>query len=192
MSSETSKLEIANQALAHLGQEPLLTYTDESSNGNAIRTFYNTARIALLEEGNWSFATERVSLAPASPVPEFGYTNKFLLPADFLNVDELLDSGNSPIKNYKIERGHLLADKTEIRLVYVSKDVSEGDFSGKFAELLAFKLASLSAYRILKSVTEAKQRVELFETQLFATLSNDDSGDSENKVVNSPTWTEEV
>lgn len=147
-----TKLEVVNQALARLGQEPLLSYdASDDRNATIIRQFYETAKEYVLKLMDPAFATYRASLAQISPAPSFGWTYWYQLPSNFLSIQEVFDATGAPVSKYRLERDRLLTNYGTINIVY-TKNVDEGaGFTPEFVSLLYMKLATDIAYPITLS-----------------------------------------
>jgi hypothetical protein len=187
MAITTTQLEIANMALILLGQEPLLSFDKDSRNGRAVRAFFEAARVGVLEDGQWSFATKRVVLAPDETPPAFGWDQQFTLPSDFLKEQFVLNDLNSNIK-YRIESGKLLTDSTAPKLIYTWNQTDYSKYTAKFIELLAYKLAAKCAYQATNSRSEEQALFSAYSELLIETMSSDSIGDGEEKVVQESTW----
>jgi hypothetical protein len=187
MAITTTQLEIANMALILLGQEPLLSFDKDSRNGRAVRAFFEAARVGVLEDGQWSFATKRVVLAPDKTPPAFGWDQQFTLPSDFLKEQFVLNDYDSNIK-YRIESGKLLTNSTAPKLIYTWNQTDYSKYTAKFIELLAYKLAAKCAYQATNSRSEEQALFSAYSELLIETMSSDSIGDGEEKVVQESTW----
>lgn len=191
MTISITQKEIADMALALLGQESLSTYEENSRNGRAIRKFYSLSRIAALEDGKWSFATKRATLAPTVAAPEFDWTSKFTLPSDFLRIQHVRSSSGtnlSPDIDFTIENGELLCDKDTIRVIYTFDQTDLTKYTAKFLELFAAKLAAKACYEITQSRSEERQMNDNYRIMLVEALSGDDKGDGEPDTEETSTW----
>lgn len=187
MAVTVTKLEVANQALALLGQEPLLSFDKDSRNGRVIRLFFETARIAVLEDNHWSFASKRALPSPDTIVPLFGWTQQFTLPGDFLKEQFVLDGSDCNI-DYRIESGKLLTNTTTPRLIYTWDQQDYSRYSAKFIELLAYKLAAKCAYQVTNSRQEEQALFNAYSELLIETMSSDSIGPGEERVVQESNW----
>ena len=187
MAITTTQLEIANMALILLGQEPLLSFDKDSRNGRAVRAFFEAARVGVLEDAHWSFATKRVVLAPDAEAPAFGWANQFTLPSDFLKEQFILNGSDSNV-TYRIESGKLLTNITEPRLIYTWNQTDYSRYTAKFIELLAYKLAAKCAYQATNSRSEEQALFNAYSALLIETMSSDSIGDGEERVVQESAW----
>lgn len=187
MPISVTQKEIADMALARLGQESLSSYDANTRNGRAIRKHYNLAVLGALEDGVWSFATKRQVLSPLSSSPAFGWLYAFELPSDFLKEQIVRDDGDAEL-DYVIEGESLLCDDNVVRLIYTYNNTSISTWSAKFVECLVLKLAALAAYEITGSRSEANSLNDAYKIALFEALSNDSKGDGEPYVTQDNSW----
>ena len=88
----SSKTEIANMAISHLGigKEIANLGIEKSEEAKACRRFYETAKTGVLVDLDWSFATKFVvlNLITAAPSLEWAYSYKY--PVDCINMRRIL------------------------------------------------------------------------------------------------------
>lgn len=179
--------QIADIALAHLGQESLSVYTEDTRNGRAIRKYYDLARQVVLESSKWPFAVKRVVLSPVVGSPAFEWTYTFGLPSDLIKINEVWDTSNSSIE-YEREGPNLLCNSDTIRLKYTYNNETIADYTAKFVDAMALKLAAAACYEITGSRTEAQSLEEQFSVKLFEAKSSSDRGTNTLQVVDNSTW----
>jgi hypothetical protein len=99
-----SEVDIANLALAHLGDDATVASIDPpegSVQAEHCARFYPMARDALLEMHPWNFATRRIAGAEVTPL-DTGWQYAYAMPSNALNVFAVLPPGalddyNSPL-----------------------------------------------------------------------------------------------
>ena len=187
MAISTTKLEVANMALSLLGQEPLVTFDANTRNGRTIRLFFEAARVGALEDGGWSFSTKRQVLSPLASSPAFGWVYEFSLPSDFLKEQFVYDT-NAEDVDYRVESGKLLTDVNVIKLIYTWDQQDYSEYSAKFIELFAYKLAAKCAYQVTRSRSEEQALLTAYSALLVETMSNDSIGDGEDRVKQDSVW----
>lgn len=110
----------------------------------------------------WQFASARATLSTLGDVPDFGFSNSFALPADFLRVIEV----NEGDEQFRLERGSILSDSSEIRLRYVY-DFNEDEFPDPlFCETLSCYLGYDISYALTQSSEVQVRMFELFNKAL--------------------------
>lgn len=91
MAAGDSKTGIANQALAMLSEEPIVSLDppDNLKRARVMAQFYEPSRRAMLAAHPWRCAKRQVQLAAAAQIPAFTYGAAFPAPADFIRFYEL-------------------------------------------------------------------------------------------------------
>jgi len=154
----SSKTEIANMAISHLGigKEIANLETEQSSEASACRRFYDSARKAVLGDIYWSFATKfaTLNLIESSPNDEWDYSYRY--PTDCLDFRRILSGMRQDTANSRII--YKLGQDTSGRLIYTDQENAEAEYTvnvedpGLFTEefilALSFRLASYIAPRI--------------------------------------------
>lgn len=149
MARVTTKTGIANIALSLLKVDAVTSIDPPDSRSKAAKKaaqWYDESRREVLADHTWNFAMKRAQLPAAAEAPAFGYTNKFLLPADYVRVATIGDELN-PETEYTVEDGYILTDLAapiDLRYVFDQEDVTK--YSPKFIQCLARKLATHLAY----------------------------------------------
>lgn len=141
-----SKIQIVNQALVGLGQEPIATFED-SVYGTIAATFWPGAVSAVLRGHPWNFASRRQVLPKNTVAPPFGYASAFVLPADCVRI---LDAGTN---DYKVEGRQILCNEASLAIRYVSDAINITEWDPIFCEALGLYLRWNMAYPITKSGT---------------------------------------
>lgn len=145
------KLEIANQALALVASNRLLDWTDDTPEGNAIRTFYETSKRAVLAAYPWRFARKRASLAAHSEPPAWGFKYQYSLPVGFITIHEI--ENLSPFEKWEVESNKLLINRAgPLNIIYVA-DVTESDIPDDVVKCMAAYLAAELALLLPESPT---------------------------------------
>lgn len=86
-------LAIANLALGWLGAEPIASLEDATRTAQLVNNAFSGLRDAVLEDRDWTFATDRRSLPADATSPAWGYTTRFLLPSAVLRVITCSNAG---------------------------------------------------------------------------------------------------
>jgi len=152
-----SRIEIANLALTHLGQPPVMALDDGSVAANTLNGLFEPAVAALLRSHVWNFAKARAVLPAMAQSPAFGYTTQYQLPSDCLRVVRV---GQYPqplgtTAYYSIEQGRILINHTgalPVQYVQMVKDASR--FDALFVDVLAARLALDACEKLTQSNTK--------------------------------------
>lgn len=170
-----SETEIANDALTDLGQETIMSRTDDNARARAVNAVLNSVRDKVLRVHRWNSAVKRSQLSKLSTGPVFGFTNAFQLPSDFLRLSSL-DNLNL---RFRIEHGVdgrvLVSDESAINLIYIARiiDVSQMDLgltaaiSARLAAEIALKL---TGSRVVQREMEQKYLNVLSEAMFIDSL----------------------
>ena len=84
-----SQTQICNLALGWLGQTLLTSINDPGTAARLCRDNFAGARDAVLEDHAWVFANARRKLSPDLIPPEFGFSQRFKIPADNIRILEV-------------------------------------------------------------------------------------------------------
>lgn len=147
----TSKTQIANRALAKLG-EPRISNIDtvDTKAAKTIRFMYDEIRDAMLTAYPWNFAMTRTQLAKDATAPSWGYNNRFQVPSDFLSLYKI---NNDP--DYRIEKGYILTDEgAPLKILYIARIENAGEYDPLFVEAFATRLAFEGCEQITQSNTK--------------------------------------
>lgn len=137
-----SVVEICNRALQKLGAARITSLTQDSVEARACNACYEVLRDAELRAHTWSFAITRATLAADAFAPDWGRTNAFQLPTDFLRVADDYPEDLDTHKDWLIEGRQIVTDDGDpIYLRYVKKVTDPNEMDPLFRELLSTKMA---------------------------------------------------
>lgn len=125
----TSKTEIANMSLAHLGQTKFLTNI-ESDTGTlvaVINRFYDTARKATLRDFPWPFSTKFLSLGlvEEDPTSEWGFSYQY--PSDCLKFRRILSGDRNDTHQSRVAYRQVYGDAGT--LIYTDWENAEAEYT---------------------------------------------------------------
>lgn len=151
-----SKLSIYNQALGHLGERTLASLSENREPRRVLDDYYNGVISHCLEQGNWKFAHVSKRLNASNSVePDFGFTEAFAKPEDFVRLSRISESADLelPLLSYREENGFWYADTTPIYVEFVSDSASLGGFdlsrwTQSFEDYVIARLARQAVTRI--------------------------------------------
>ena len=156
-----SKVEIANLALMHVGDNVIISFSDGTAAANTINTVYETVRDAVLRDHTWNFAIKQATPSLDATAPIYGFNNRFDMPTDLLRLIEI---ENNP--KYKIEGRFILTDSNPINIKYVYKNETVTEYDSMFVQALAVRLAATIAERLTQSSTLAEELMGLYRLHL--------------------------
>ena len=174
--------ELCNQALALVGGSLIDSLQASSTESRLCNLYYPTARVAVLNSNEWTFARKRVQLdaiSPAEPVP--GFANTFLLPDDTLRVTKVSHSPDHLDMHRVVydltvnEEGLkiIAARESIIYIKYIFNQDNFEMFSESFVLALAYKMATLLAIPIAHSSTLKASLDTAFEAHRKEAAAND-------------------
>lgn len=161
----TSKVELCNLALSHLGNYGTVGDIDTPSNDKEIifAQWYDITRQGLLKSVMPNFALARRAVSQLPTDPAFGYANAFEYPSDCLKVLGLGNVDQRADYTYSVERvGTRLAivtdddweDGMELRFIEDVSDVNA--MSVEFKLLLSWVLAANVALPVTQDAVKSK------------------------------------
>lgn len=138
---------ICNRALGFLGQDQIISLTEDSEAARKCNLFYEDTRDSVLRSHPWNCALSRADLALDSTNPLFGFSKQFALPTDFLRVLETDDQ----TLIFKIEGLKLLADTDAVKILYIKRITDPNEFDVMLIDAISQRLAADIAYSITGS-----------------------------------------
>ncbi|WP_414488454.1 hypothetical protein [Stenotrophomonas maltophilia] len=154
MTETANAVTICSNALLSLGDRPIASFDEgQASYGDLDRAklcsaLYPQVRKSVLRSHPWNCAIRRVQLSPDAAPPAFGFTNRFLLPGDWLRTLAVGDRGVRI--DFRAEGRYLLSDAVVFPLTYIA-DVPENTWDAMLIDVMTGAMAARLAYPITKS-----------------------------------------
>lgn len=163
-------VDIANLALGYLGEQQIVSFTEDTREAKLCSLHYSNIKRALLESKRWSVARREQRLTRLTKKPVTRYQYVYQLPADYLRVLDVNavsepvvedsvtqpDLKSRPIRDFEIAGNELYTSAEYVSLTYTA-NVDESLLSDLFVQALAVKLAA----RIAPALGEARMAGEL-------------------------------
>lgn len=149
-----TKITIANNALAMLGDDPISDFNEGTVRASLVRDQYENVRDNCLRMLPWNCAIKRINMSPEVTAPLFGYAYQFVLPSDWLRT--LSISSKDDIVDFRMEGRKLLTDLQDLQLRYVYRNDDPSTYDAGLINVITYKLAEVLAYPITKSTTQAQ------------------------------------
>ena len=190
----TSKADICNMALCHLGAAPSVVSIDPPDGGAyAIHCarFYPIALSQLLCMP-WQFAMRRTALSLVDEDPNEQWLYSYTLPSSCVRAFTTLPSGatsdNEGIDF--IQEGQLIfCNEPDVSLMYTTSEVTSGNFSPMFAEALSRQLAYYLAAPVMKPAPAVLQGLQRIAQQsISSALAVDAMSRKQVPVDHKPVW----
>lgn len=174
----TSSAEICNLALNLLKAPPISSL--ENPKNEVERTcnlWYDPTRKEILRQHPWNFAKSRATLTRDTTAPAFGYSDKYLLPNDFVRLRFIGDEQDSLQKeDYDIEEDrYLLIDNNagSLQIGYIKDVVDVVRFDPLFVKCFSLTLAVNMSFGITgKTTVRTDLRNMLLEANMQARAVN--------------------
>lgn len=182
-----TRTDLANRALAHLGEEPITDIDDTTSTpARTCREFAGDVIDEVLRTHRWNCATARVALSELADAPAHGYERAYQLPADFLRLLEVNgEAWEASDEFHEIEAGEqLLTDASTAEIRYIRRiDVPE--FDPLLAKCAALALAVEIAIPLTKDAGKREAMQAAFDAALRRACKVDavETGTRENRPL---------
>lgn len=142
-----SQISICNSALGKVGAERISSIGQSVKSAELLNAIWDQVRDSVLRAHPWNFAIKRVTLAPNSTTPDFGYDFQYDKPNDCLRI---LDPDPDDV-DFQIEGDQILTDEATLDLRYIWRNEDESEWDSCFAEAFAWRLAREIAYSLTQS-----------------------------------------
>jgi hypothetical protein len=156
-----SKIDVASQALARLGEPSISSFEEDSDTAEKVNLLYETTILALFSSFDWSFAKTKTLLeidAAALPVNE--WTRGFLMPdlrtnrvGKPLGVYNSTSVGAGYVFQYEAHDRWIFTNETLCVLEYIRR-VPEIQWPGYFLQLAVEALAATLALPITENASK--------------------------------------
>ncbi|MDA3886150.1 MAG: hypothetical protein PF638_11210 [Candidatus Delongbacteria bacterium] len=147
-----NKTDIINIALLLAGEEEIADLDDTSKPATTAKVFWDLCLESLISRADWSWAVSLVTLAPDTTPPEFGYTQRFLLPDDFNHiVINIIEDPEEEEFDFRIFGEYLHFSGDSLELKYCSNITNVINMGPMAAEALSYLLASKIASALSSS-----------------------------------------
>lgn len=156
-----SQTEIVNLALTRLGQDRVISISDDVEAARVMRSLWDFTRDAVLAGYPWKFAIKRTSLPALSTAPAYGWARQFTVPEECLRLVQVGDDYvfyTGLLETFQLEGGVILTDEAApLRLRYVERVTNVGLWPVLFGRVVAMQLAIDACEKLTTS--SAKQGV---------------------------------
>lgn len=182
-----SKTDIANKALGHLGQDPIIDLdSDQSVKGSAIREIYDQTLEEVLRDFDWKFAIFRKDLNADGAYTPGDFSYRYILPTS-PKILRFLSIVNDTRAAYSLEANYLYTNLSTARIRYVGKVTDPTQFDATFVETFALKLAGVRGYKITMNQTLADNFLAKYE-KLKIDAQNTDSQEKQQTYQDDSLW----
>ncbi|MDD5348432.1 MAG: hypothetical protein PHT59_07455 [Candidatus Omnitrophica bacterium] len=162
-----STVEIANQALYNLGQNAIVSMTEDSTAARLCNGRFTYVRDSVVRAYPWNCAIRRAELAQSSDTPAWEYDYQYQLPTSpyclrVLTMEEQIDEGYK----YVIEGRYILTDADTCNIKYIAQLTDANDMDILLRETIAARLAAEIAFPLTGQKNIADAMWNLYERKL--------------------------
>lgn len=156
-----SQTEIVNLALTRLGQDRVISITDDVEAARVMRSLWDFTRDTVLAGYPWKFAIKRTSLPALADAPAYGWARQFTVPEECLRLVQVGDDYvfyTGMRETFQLEGGVIMTDEAApLQLRYVQRVTNVGLWPVLFGRVVAMQLAIDACEKLTSS--SAKQGV---------------------------------
>lgn len=156
-----SQTEIVNLALTRLGQDRVISITDDVEAARVMRSLWDFTRDTVLAGYPWKFAIKRTSLPALADAPAYGWARQFTVPEECLRLVQVGDDYvfyTGMRETFQLEGGVIMTDEAApLQLRYVQRVTNVGLWPVLFGRVVAMQLAIDACEKLTTS--SAKQGV---------------------------------
>ena len=195
-----SEIDIANLALAHLGDDASVASIDPpegSSQAEHCARFYPIARDSMLESHDWNFTIRRKTLAQLD-VSSFNRQFAYQKPADAIRIIQVLPAASSTendgveyeLSNTEDGTELILTDLEDATVRYTTRVSDTTKFSPLFVDALSWLLAAHLAGPVIKGdmgIAEAKRATQMY-LLLLSEAKRSDANQRNAPPEHTPEW----
>lgn len=183
----SSSTQICNIALSKIGEDTILSLSENSRSARICNLIYSDMRQAVLRSSHWNFAITRVELALLTTTPVYGFGHQFQLPSDMLKIIGTSYDSYNDVK-YHIEGDRLLTSESSISITYIKDFTDEGKFDPLFREALSARIAAEAAVFLTDDEPLHDRMMIEFQTKIaIARSANSQEGTP--RGLETTTWT---
>lgn len=149
MAGNTSKINLASNALLLLGDKPISSFEDTTTGAEVASNLYDSSYYFLLTTHRWRFSTKKQQLARLATKPKDEFSYKFKLPGDLVYLIK------ANVSDYEIYGTELFTNSSEVLVDYVYK-VEEDKLPHYFIKAFEYYLASQFAIPVTGDIQKAQ------------------------------------
>lgn len=172
---------LCSRALIRLGAAPITSFADGTAESEIAGALYGPTRDALLSAYGWTFASGQVALTPLVTPPLADYARAFQLPNDYLRAMSAGQGGRGRGLHYRIARGALHTDASEVMLSYIFRPEEE-EFPPFFDMALISRLAAEFCIPVTENTSRADALYRLADLEFSRARQIDAQQDSPNRI----------
>lgn len=143
----TSVIEICNNALIDLGEEPITALTDNSKAARLCNQRWPAVRDAVLRAHPWNCAMTQAELAAGADAAVWRWDFQYVLPADLLRLVRVVTMAEREVEQWEVQGRVLLCDESApLYLAYVRRELDPQKYDALLSEAMSARLSATLAY----------------------------------------------
>ena len=157
-----TKTSTVNKALTLCGAAPITNITDDTNSARIVNRVYEQARISILSECKWNFATTRGTLSISAQTMPWNYINEayvYVRPANIIRIFGMSDDQAI----WREEGDLIIADTAALGIRYLFDHDVPAKYPPKFLEAFVDKLCADISFAIINSAKMAAAFTEKYE-----------------------------
>lgn len=169
-------LSIINGALYKLGERPIMSVEDETTQGRAAKALHAQASRYILAKRPWTAATEiKKLLSDASWTAENSarFPYRFRIPNKVVKILRVFDKDEDQYYNWQRRGNFIVTDLPSISVEYIEDITSQGRVDSALAQVMVCYLAYLLAPRLTKEEAVAGRLYQEYAQALREAAASD-------------------
>lgn len=162
-----SVVDLCNQALGRLGQEPIVSL-DDTLNGQRCGRLWPTVRDEVLESDEWRCTMKRANIAAKSAAPSSTFLYEYVMPADFIKLVAIKSSSDWSMEGKSI----LTNQEGPLSILYVYQAKDPSVYTATLYSAMAWRMAvELSGY-VTTSTVRKDETYQMYLSTLGAAMNS--------------------
>ncbi|MES9996415.1 hypothetical protein [Desulfovibrio aminophilus] len=162
-----SVIEICNNALLDLGEETIMSLSDDSKPARLCNQRWPGVRDAVLRAHPWNCCTAQAVLAADAAPPAWRRSFAYPLPPDCLRLVRVAGPDGRLLEDWEVQGRALSCDSPAPLLVdYVRRETDPAAFDALLSETLSARLSAVLAYPLTASTSLAQALWKVYEDKL--------------------------
>lgn len=139
--AKQDRIGLASKACVLLGANQINSFDEETTEGLAVRTFYDLVYGACIKHRNWTFAKRTLRLSQIEKTPDWGYKFVYRLDVDIAKLISLQNKATDYVLVARREIHTDIPNAFATCLTYPDEALLPEDFKLAFIHLLAAAMA---------------------------------------------------
>ncbi|AUR98592.1 head completion adaptor [Vibrio phage 1.254.O._10N.286.45.C8] len=155
--ASTDRIDLASKACVLLGANQINSFDEETTEGLAVRTFYDLVYGSLIKHRNWTFAKRKVRLSELAEPADYGYRHVYRLDIEIVKLISLQNAASDFVLVSKRKIHTDIPNAFATALVLPDESLLPEDFKMAFIHMLAAAMAT--------TITDDNSQAERFESK---------------------------